>query len=503
MRDRESKLSTSNSGEKTSISVKLSVAVVALVIVSVMATSALNWLWFGGLPETQNAGISQLFLHATGAALVFGGVGFLLARQFATPIQSLAASLTSDATDAALTDRSDEIGSIAQSVQSLKAAAMQVTSIEDERAQYVSVLTDALDKLKSGDLKHRIRQDLPEGASALKSSFNDTAAELEALFGSVSSHAAQIRKNAREIGQTTDQLSQRTENQAATLEESSAAIEEMATSVASTAEGAKHADELVGSAKSSAEASGAVMDQAVEAMKQIETSSARISQVVSVIDDIAFQTNLLALNASVEAARAGDAGRGFAVVASEVRALAQRSSDAAKEIETLMAESESHVGTGVQHVHKAVDTLRSIASSVTEISTAVSGIASTAQEQSLGVSEINSAISALDQATQQTAAMVSDSATAGASLSKQADELEQFVLRFGGPLSAPSAPSAPQPAPAPMAAKPKPVTPGAPAPAAAPNPVGDQQDKLARYVASEGSAALKMDEPADSDWVEF
>ncbi|MEL7110084.1 MAG: methyl-accepting chemotaxis protein [Pseudomonadota bacterium] len=482
---------------------KFSIAVVALVIVSVSATSALNWLWSGGLPDAQNIDRGQLLLHALGAALVFSGAGYVLARQLAKPIQSLQASLASDAGDPTLTGRSDEIGAIAQSAQSLKSAAAQVTVLEQERQQYVSAVTEALEKLKAGDLKHRIRHELPDGASALKSSFNDAAAELEARFGSISSHAALIRKNARDIGQTTDQLSQRTENQAATLEESSAAIEEMATSVASTAEGAKHADELVGSAKSSAEASGVVMDQAVEAMKQIETSSARISQVVSVIDDIAFQTNLLALNASVEAARAGDAGRGFAVVASEVRALAQRSSDAAKEIETLMAESESHVGTGVQHVHKAVDTLRSIASSVTEISAAVSGIASTAQEQSLGVSEINSAISALDQATQQTAAMVSDSATAGKSLSKQADELEQFVLGFGGPLSAPSAPIAPQPAPAPVASKPKPVTPSAPAPVEAPNPVGEQQEKLARYVASEGSAALKMDEPADSDWVEF
>lgn len=477
-------------------------AIVALVVVSVGATGGLNWLWASGLAETNVAGRGQLLVQTLGVAVVAGGLGFVLARLLAKPLQTLSAARVGTV-DPALLSRDDEIGAIAAEIQSLKDSAGRVSSAEQEQAVCVSVLSAALDKLKSGDLKYRIGNELPAGAASLKESFNTTAEELERLLGSVSSHAAQIRKNARDIGQTTDQLSQRTENQAATLEESSAAIEEMATSVASTAEGAKHADELVGSAKASAEASGVVMDQAVDAMKQIETSSARISQVVSVIDDIAFQTNLLALNASVEAARAGDAGRGFAVVASEVRALAQRSSDAAKEIETLMAESESHVGTGVQHVHKAVDTLRSIASSVTEISTAVSGIASTAQEQSLGVSEINSAISALDQATQQTAAMVSDSATAGSTLSKQADELEQFILGFGGPLSAPSVFDTPQPAPSPAASMPKPVTPSAPAPAPAPNPVGEQQEKLARYVASEGSAALKMDEPADSDWIEF
>jgi len=438
-------------------------------------------------------------VQALGVAVVAGGLGFMLMRQFTKPLEALAATAREGAVDPALLARSDEMGAIAVAIQSLKEAAAQVSASEQEQVLFVATLTAAFHKLKSGDLKYRIRDELPAGIASLKEGYNQTADELERLLGSVSSHAAQIRQNARDISQTTDQLSQRTENQAATLEESSAAIEEMATSVASTAEGAKHADELTGSAKANAEASGVVMDQAVDAMKQIETSSARISQVVSVIDDIAFQTNLLALNASVEAARAGDAGRGFAVVASEVRALAQRSSDAAKEIETLMAESESHVGTGVQHVHKAVDTLRSIASSVTDISAAVSGIASTAQEQSLGVSEINSAISALDQATQQTAGMVSDSVTAGSSLSRQAEELEQIVRSYGGPLRAPHA----QTAPAPAARKPKPVTPNEPAPAAAPNPVGEQQDKLARYVASEGSAALKMDEPADSDWVEF
>lgn len=495
-------MSDQSPAESTSISLKLTLTMMGLVVLTAAATGALNWWWASGLPASATDASGQIWVQTLFVALFFCGAAYVVARQFGGPITRLKETLDSlmsghaDSADLPV-QRSDEIGAISRGVLKLQDAVAQDAESERDRAQILAVLDTALEKLKAGKLSHRIHDELPQAYQSLKSNFNDTMDTLEHVLGSVSSQAALIRTNARDVGQTADQLSQRTENQAATLEESSAAIEQMASSVASTADGAKQADNLVGSAKSSAEASGMVMDQAVEAMKQIETSSARISQVVSVIDDIAFQTNLLALNASVEAARAGDAGRGFAVVASEVRALAQRSSDAAKEIETLMTESEGHVSHGVQHVHKAVDTLRSIASSVTDISAAVSAIASTAQEQSLGVSEINSAISNLDQATQQTAVMVSESATAGATLSKQAEELEQIVRDFGGSVS--------------VEASPAPIVPAAPAvivdPVHAPvptaNPVAEQQEKLARYVASEGSAALKADDLVDSDWVEF
>ena len=503
---RESNLSDQNPAESASISLKLTFAMMGLVASTATATAALNWWWASGLPAQAADTSGQIFVQALFVALFFCGAAYVAARQLGGPVvrlkQSLESLVSGNAASADLpVQRGDEIGAISRGVLELQSAAAQNAESEHERTQILATLDAALENLKAGKLSHRIDDELPPAYQSLKSNFNETMDTLENVLGSVSSHAALIRTNARDVGQTADQLSQRTENQAATLEESSAAIEQMASSVASTADGAKQADDLVGSAKSSAEASGMVMDQAVEAMKQIETSSARISQVVSVIDDIAFQTNLLALNASVEAARAGDAGRGFAVVASEVRALAQRSSDAAKEIETLMTESEGHVSHGVQHVHKAVDTLRSIASSVTDISAAVSSIASTAQEQSLGVSEINSAISNLDQATQQTAVMVSGSATAGATLSKQAEELEQIVRNFGGPVSVDISPSPIIPA-APAAIV-EPVSTSTPAPTPAANPVAEQQEKLARYVATEGSAALKADEPVDSDWVEF
>lgn len=493
-------MSVQTTAESTSLSLKLTVTVIGMIFLSASATGLLSWMWASGLSDAAQVGAWQLLMQTFLVAALFSGVGFALTRRFSAPIlelQSAVAKIVADPSGQPPleTERTDELGAISESVRALHEAAAHSVQSERAQGQVIAAFSTAFEKLQNGDLKYRIADEFDAPYAPLKSAFNDSIHALESVLGSVSSHAAIIRTNARDMGQTADKLSQRTENQAATLEESSAAIEEMATSVASTAEGAKQADQLVGTAKSSAEASGMVMDQAVDAMKQIETSSARISQVVSVIDDIAFQTNLLALNASVEAARAGDAGRGFAVVASEVRALAQRSSDAAKEIESLMAESENHVSHGVEHVQKAVDTLRNIASSVTEISAAVSAIASTAQEQSLGVSEINSAISNLDQATQQTAVMVNESATAGAALSQQADELEQFVSGYGGAMTATVA--------APKISAPVPASAAPVDPAVVTNPVAEQQEKLARYVASEGSAALKMDEPEDSDWVEF
>jgi len=221
-------------------------------------------------------------------------------------------------------------------------------------------------------------------------------------------------------------------------------------------------------------------------MGNIENSADQISQIVGVIDDIAFQTNLLALNAGVEAARAGDAGRGFAVVASEVRALAQRSSNAAKEIKELITESEQHVASGVQQVNQAGDALRKILESVREISEAVSGISSAAQEQSMGLSEINSAVSQLDQVTQQNAAMVEESTAASHTLRQDADELGRLVGQFHTSSSQGAVGGA-----RPMAGN--------------RNSVTGQQERV-RTFAAQGSAALKAapeEQVNDDDWIEF
>ena len=481
--------------ETTNASLKLSLAVAGLTALSAGSVTALNWVASG--QDTSSIAIWPPLV----AAVVFSGIGGVVAHQFLAPVRALKETLNDIAAGKPIktipaAERTDEIGAIAQHIEKVNNARTEDSLLAEENATLIKELERALGKLEKGQLSFRIDSEFPAEHEYLKTKFNATMDALEKAFGSILSHAAEIKNSAKDVSTTAGQLSQRTETQAATLEESSAAIEELAASVVSTAEGAKHADELVGSAKSSAEASGLVMDEAVAAMKNIETSSSQISQVVGVIDDIAFQTNLLALNASVEAARAGDAGRGFAVVASEVRALAQRSSDAAKEIETLMSESEGHVSNGVQHVHKAVDTLRSIASSVTDITSAVSAIATSAQEQSLSISEINSAISNLDQTTQQTANMVNDSAIAGSDLKKRAEELEHFVEVFGVPGQSVQS----QTFSAPPVAKPVSATPAA---SPAPNPVAAQQEQIKRYVASDGANALKMDDPIDSDWVEF
>lgn len=473
--------------DSSGISFQFSLAIVGLIFAAVGTTTFLTWSWLGSLAATTELveGRNQLLWQGLCVAVFFSGAAYLISKQLTKPLRNLSASVQVAGGDSGSrvvpeTNRSDEVGTVARHIRDLNSSLACELETEDELAQSIETVQHALDRLRDGTFLHRISGELPTDIAPLKASYNAAMDALQASVGTVADRTAQIKGNADEISRAVQQLSKRTESQAATLEQSSAAIEELAQGVVSTAEGAKQADLLAGSTRSDAEASGMVMDQAVSAMQNIESSSSQITHVVSVIDDIAFQTNLLALNASVEAARAGDAGRGFAVVAAEVRALAQRSSEAAKQIETLMSESHNHVSQGVEHVQNAVDTLRNIASSVTEISSAVSAIATTAQEQSLGVAEINSAISSLDIATQETATMVATSATAGAQLKDQAAELEQVVSRFGG--------------------LPRAVGAGF-APLAAPNPVAEQQAKLARYVSSDGSAARVSDD--DSEWVEF
>ena len=239
-----------------------------------------------------------------------------------------------------------------------------------------------------------------------------------------------ISNGASEISQASEDLSRRTESQAATLEQTAAAIVELTASVKTSADGARNVENTVQKAREEAETSGEVVQNAVSAMGGIEESSNKISQIISVIDDIAFQTNLLALNAGVEAARAGDAGRGFAVVASEVRALAQRSSEAAMEIKALISESTSQVEQGVDLVGRAGEALHSIVGRVSHISQLISEMAEGAAEQSTGLSEVNIGMSQLDQVTQQNAAMVEEATAAGHTLNSDAVTLSELVARF-------------------------------------------------------------------------
>ncbi len=312
----------------------------------------------------------------------------------------------------------------------LDAAEAERTRMKAEQDQVVDGLRVGLKKLAQGDLTSRIEETFAAEYETLRGDFNQAIENLMGAMRNVVENSDMIRGEAAEISNAADDLSRRTEKQAATLEETATALDELTSSVRSAADGAKQASEMVETAKANAEASGKVVQEAVEAMGQIESSSNQISKITSVIDDIAFQTNLLALNAGVEAARAGEAGRGFAVVASEVRALAQRSSEAAREINDLISKSGTLVKRGVGLVGETGEALRGIVSSVSDISHNVSEIAISSREQSSGLAEINAAVNQLDQVTQQNAAMFEQTTAASHALTREAENLNVTTSRF-------------------------------------------------------------------------
>ncbi len=319
---------------------------------------------------------------------------------------------------------------ITDAEQQVRSADARREEMEAQQQLVVNALRDGLSNLADGNLALSMNDPFPENYEGLRSDFNSAVGQLREVLGLVVETSANIRNGASEISQASDDLSRRTESQAATLEQTAAAMDELTESVKSASDGAGEADRVVRDAREKAEASGLVVVDAVNAMSEIEKSSLQISQIIGVIDDIAFQTNLLALNAGVEAARAGEAGRGFAVVASEVRALAQRSSEAAKEIKQLISTSSRFVENGVDLVGQAGEALKTIVTSVTEISSLVSEIASSSKEQATGLTEINSGVTMLDQVTQQNAAMVEESTAASHSLRQEAEGLTELVGRF-------------------------------------------------------------------------
>jgi methyl-accepting chemotaxis protein len=255
-------------------------------------------------------------------------------------------------------------------------------------------------------------------------------AQLHVTISAIIGNISNLRSGADEITNAADDLSRRTEQQAASLEETAAALDEVTATVKKAARGARQARDLVATTKTGAENSGHVVRDAIVAMSAIENSSTQITQIIGVIDEIAFQTSLLALNAGVEAARAGDAGRGFAVVASEVRGLAQRSAQAAKEIKTLISSSTEHVGRGVALVGATGTSLTEIVTQIVKINTLITEIAGSAEEQATALHQVNTAINQMDQVTQQNAAMVEQSTAASHSLSEEAETLLQLTSKF-------------------------------------------------------------------------
>ncbi len=318
----------------------------------------------------------------------------------------------------------------------------------DESDEFFATLSDSVNQLVSiaenvvrdtmrvfaavaqGDLTETIDEEYLGAFGQLKADANQTIDKLTEVVGNIQETSESVKTAADEISQGNLDLSQRTESQASSLEQTAASMEEMTSTVKQNAENAQAADKLARSAREQAEKGGAVVSQAVSAMRDINDSSKKIADIIGVIDEIAFQTNLLALNASVEAARAGEQGRGFAVVASEVRNLAGRSATAAKEIKELIDDSTRKVNAGTELVEESGGTLQEIVDGVQSVTTVVAEIAEASQEQSSGINEVNRAITQMDDLTQQNAALVEEAAAASRSLSDQADRLNSLMQFF-------------------------------------------------------------------------
>ncbi|WP_246658172.1 methyl-accepting chemotaxis protein [Rhizobium sp. FKY42] len=354
------------------------------------------------------------------------------------------------------TQRTDEIGEMARSVDIFRQAAIRNLQLEAEAAssrqraeeeradmqaraeaeaaahlnEATSAFAQAIRRLASGDMLCEIQSPLSPQFETLRADFNLSIEQLRGALLSVSNSASMVTSGSREISDASDSLAKRTEQQAASLEQTAAALEEITANVVSTSKRAAEARNVVRDARHQADQSGTVVRNAVSAMQRIEQASHQINQIISVIDEIAFQTNLLALNAGVEAARAGEAGKGFAVVAQEVRELAQRSANAAKEIKTLIGNSTAAVSEGVKLVSDTGEGLGAIEQLVQTINGHMEAIATAAQEQSSGLAEVNTAVNHMDQATQQNAAMVEEMNAAGAGLAQESFKLSDLLSRF-------------------------------------------------------------------------
>ena len=401
-----------------------------------------------GLAATEsNTFLMKVVLASAGsAALIMLLSNTLIARSITKPlnrvknaIKEVAASNLDGRHSAfdRVSDLKDEVSEIATYLEVLRERLREATSMEaaikrtqEDQATIVAALSIGLENLSNGNLTQQIEQPFSADYETLRGNYNRTVEQLNQTMTQVVGASRSIRARADDITQSATDLAQRTENQAATLEETAAALDHLTSSVKAAAAGAKEVETIVQHARQEAEDNGKVVLRAVDAMNGIERSSEQISRIIGVIDDIAFQTNLLALNAGVEAARAGDSGRGFAVVASEVRALAQRSSDASKEIKELIGSSTQLVGRGVEAVGSAGKALTSLVDRVTHISTLVSGIATGASQQSVALAEVNLGVTQLDQVTQRNAAMVEQSMTSTQALQQEAFSMDRLVSHF-------------------------------------------------------------------------
>ncbi|SES26785.1 methyl-accepting chemotaxis protein [Rhizobium sp. NFR03] len=387
-------------------------------------------------------------------------VATALANRFRNRLAKVIAATTSIAAgrvDADLPDTrsQDEIGDMARSLEVLRDSTMARMRLEqeaaanrslseDERqrkaeadriraadmAQATMGLGEGLKHLADGDLTFQLAEPFAADFETLRADFNAAVTQLSETLRAVAEATDAIDTGSREVSSSADDLSRRTEQQAASLEETAAALDQITVNVANSSKRADEARKVALLANDSAAQSGRVVGDAVNAMQKIEASSNQVSNIIGVIDEIAFQTNLLALNAGVEAARAGEAGKGFAVVAQEVRELAQRSAKAAKDIKDLIRNSSNEVQNGVKLVSDTGEALKMIEGYIITVNQHMASIATSAGEQSVGLAEVNTAVNQMDQVTQQNAAMVEETSAAGATLATESSRLRELVSQF-------------------------------------------------------------------------
>jgi Methyl-accepting chemotaxis protein len=387
----------------------------------------------------QDTAITTALIALAIGAISLIGLGVTLARKLsqsiAAPVSAMTQTMAALAAgrnevDVPETDRSDELGDMARAVLVFRDAAVAKSRADADQAHVVQALGEGLDALAAGDMTYTIDTPFADDYDRLRLTFNRTVNGLEHSITQVSNSAQSVHRGASEIRAASEDLANRTEHQAAAIEQTAASTRQVTDMVSSTAQTTGEVRVTVNAVQKEAIESGAIVQRAVTAMDAIEKSSQEIFQIINVIDGIAFQTNLLALNAGVEAARAGESGKGFAVVANEVRALAQRSADAAQNIKGLITTSSEQVSEGVELVGQTGQMLDRIVLKIKEIAGSIGDMASAAERQSSSLQQVNGSISDMDGMTQQNAAMVEESTACARSLAAEADQLAELVRHF-------------------------------------------------------------------------